>query len=734
MPKLLSVLFVWLTLAVSAQEGTIVVNPDNAGNSFGNQVLIFEDVHHQFPANDVLDFPDDSFDVKEFEMPNLDFTTSRWWLKFSIVNQTLNPNLMIEVARPVTNKAFLYEVKQDSALLLYQSGDDYPFSQKIIPHRKNIFPIYINEGQTQEFLIELESDGEVINLPLRVYEKTGFFESDYRHQFAFGFYYGIMLLVVFIYFFFFILLRDKSFLYYIIYVFFQAAMQFSLDGYAYQFLFPSGGYFTNHILIFNVAGAIVFLLFYVSAFLKIKERSPGLLRVYKIALVLALLICVMSFIPGKAYEISFPLINGVSLLMSILAIISVYLMRRKGEKICNYFTMAFAVLILGAILFILGNFNIAGNADFSQDTLKIASALEVIILSLSMSNKYRDLQKEKEDAQAVALQSLEEKNALMDQINIRLEKQVKERTAEIEHQKQELAEINAEILSSIKYAKRIQTAILPAPEHAENVLKEHFVFYLPKDVVSGDFYFIEQANTTDASQKNFSIFAAVDCTGHGVPGAFMSIVGNNYLVQGLTEPSVNSPADALNFLNKGVVKALRQDASNKSNAVRDGMDIALCALENKTKTLHYAGAKNPVYVVRNNSVTNPFGENVPEKNLLKSDSADIWLYEVKADKHPIGAFMDEELQPFTNKEIPVQSGDMIYVFTDGFADQFGGSHLPDGEGKGKKYTYKRFKQFLMAVSQLPTQEQFKKLETEFARWKGNTEQIDDVLVIGVRVG
>lgn len=720
-------------MASLANDGIVRLSPETLNQSFGNQILILKDADHQLTIEDVLKLSDSAFYTLPDKVPNLDFTTARWWLKFTLVNKTDSPNFILEVARPITNKVVFYELKSNQVAKTYVSGDDSEFDKKIIPHRKNLFPLYINKGQSISYVIELESDGEVITLPVKVYDKIKFFESDYLFQFTYGFYFGMMLLVVFIYFFFYVLLRDKSFLFYIIYVFCQAVMQFSLDGYAHQYLFPTGGYFTNHIVLISASFTIIFLLFYVEYFLKLDERNVRLKKVFRYTLYLVVLALMLSLIPGFTYTISYPIINATSLLSVILTLVSIYILKSKGFKICNYFTVAFTVLIIGAILFILGNFNILGSAEFSQNSLKISSAIEVIILSISMSNKYRDLQRDKEEAQAIALKSLEEQNAMMDEINVKLEKQVKERTAQIEHQKEELAQINEEILSSIKYAKRIQEAILPTKDYVKTLLNEYFVFYRPKDVVSGDFYFIESTRISNEEQTPLVIFAAVDCTGHGVPGAFMSIVGNNYLSQTLTEHSVNSPAEALDFLNKGVYKALRQDnlKKEKSNTVRDGMDIAFCALDQAKRKLYFAGAKNPVYIVRQSNDASCFGTDVIEKNIVVNENGDGVLYEIKGDKHPIGAFLDEELQPFTNKSIDLQKGDMVYVFTDGFADQFGGAHLNDG--KGKKYTYKRFKQFLIAHSKNDANDQYTSLREEFIRWKGDTEQIDDVLIIGVRV-
>jgi serine phosphatase RsbU (regulator of sigma subunit) len=267
--------------------------------------------------------------------------------------------------------------------------------------------------------------------------------------------------------------------------------------------------------------------------------------------------------------------------------------------------------------------------------------------------------------------------------NTRLEKQ----NAEITMQKKAITD-------SINYAKRIQDSILPPENIVKNILPESFIFYAPKDVVSGDFYWVEQ-------RDDISIFAAVDCTGHGVPGALMSVVGFNLLNQAVNELRLTVPSEILQHLDHGVNKLLRQSETN--NSVKDGMDLALCALHTKTNVLHYAGVFNPLYVVSNGV-----------------------LREVRADKHPIGINVDGITDNYTNNTLQLHPGDMVYLFTDGFADQFGGP-------MGKKYKYKQLREFLVEISALPVAEQHDKINAEFATWKGALEQVDDVLIMGVRI-
>ncbi|NQX98842.1 MAG: SpoIIE family protein phosphatase, partial [Flavobacteriales bacterium] len=236
----------------------------------------------------------------------------------------------------------------------------------------------------------------------------------------------------------------------------------------------------------------------------------------------------------------------------------------------------------------------------------------------------------------------------------------------------------------------------------KKILPESFIIFKPKDIVSGDFYWISEFSTTkenDANEK-LVVFAVADCTGHGVPGAFMSLIGLKIFNQSIKQQDVNSPAEVLDYLNEEVYKTVNRH-SDADNIIRDGMDVAFCSINLKTLKLSFAGAKNPVYIIR-----------------------DKELHEIKGDKQPIGSYAAQE--PFTNKEYQLEKGDMIYIFSDGFADQFGGP-------KGKKLKYKPFKEMLINNSDKSLEEQEKQLDNLFENWRGELEQLDDVCVIGVRI-
>ena len=265
---------------------------------------------------------------------------------------------------------------------------------------------------------------------------------------------------------------------------------------------------------------------------------------------------------------------------------------------------------------------------------------------------------------------------------------------EVEFQKEVVEEKQKEILDSIKYALHIQQAILPTKKELDNLFEEYFVLYKPKDIVSGDFYWANEVNG-----KQY--IAAIDCTGHGVPGAFMSLVGNDGLNRAMNELGITQPAEILNSLDSFVTKTLNQNRENSD--VRDGMDMALIALDKDAMQLEYAGAMNPLLILRK-------GE---------------WI-EIKGNKQPIGSFIGEQKQKFTNHTIKLEKGDTIYIYSDGYIDQFGGE-------KGKKFKSSRFKKLLVELQNENLITQKEKLHHTLENWMQNYEQIDDVCVVGVRV-
>ncbi|MBA3662733.1 MAG: SpoIIE family protein phosphatase [Bacteroidetes bacterium] len=288
-------------------------------------------------------------------------------------------------------------------------------------------------------------------------------------------------------------------------------------------------------------------------------------------------------------------------------------------------------------------------------------------------------------------------------------RQKQKANAELLVQKKLLEEKNKEVADSINYASRIQKSIMPDKMQVQEILPNSFVLYLPKDVVSGDFYWINSLK--GVTGKTFLVLAVADCTGHGVPGAFMSLIGATILNQTLGMDEINNPAEALDYLNVELPKNIK--SSSSSGTIKDGMEISMCAIDYEKMEIMFAGANNNLYIVRNNQL------------LLH-----------RGDKKPIGESYSMKNQKFSNHLIPMFTGDVIYMTTDGYPDQFGGekARLNEGVfGQGKKFKYKQMEELFLAIHHLPLNEQSEILEKKFFDWKGNLEQVDDVLVLGMKI-
>lgn len=317
----------------------------------------------------------------------------------------------------------------------------------------------------------------------------------------------------------------------------------------------------------------------------------------------------------------------------------------------------------------------------------ILIALLALGVYLIVQGRVKQLKK-----RSLVLQNLvKERTSALEAQKIEAEKQ----KDEAEFQKNLVEEKQKEITDSITYAKRIQDAILPSNEEFHSKLKDSFVLYLPKDIVAGDFYWLEPL------KNNEVIFAAADCTGHGVPGAMVSVICNNALNRSVREFGLVEPGQILDKAKMLVLDEFKDNSSTEQTTIKDGMDIALCKLNKNTGKLSFAGAHNPLWIIRN-------GE----------------LIEIKANKQPVGEF--ENALPFKNHEIQTQKEDMIYIFSDGYADQFGG-------GKGKKFKSSSLKKLLLDIHLLSVEKQKEKLQETFHSWKGDYEQLDDVCFIGLRI-
>lgn len=289
---------------------------------------------------------------------------------------------------------------------------------------------------------------------------------------------------------------------------------------------------------------------------------------------------------------------------------------------------------------------------------------------------------------------LRTRNKMLRKTN-RLLKERESTMKEIELQKEELFLKNKSITDSIHYAKRIQEALIPTEAFFRSILPDSFILYMPKDIVSGDFYWINET-------KNKIFVAVIDCTGHGVPGAFMSIIGIELLRNLTINLGINNSAEILNRLDRGIHEIFSNDVDDYMTKVKDGMDVSFCVIDKELNTLQFAGAFNNLYLIRDSKLT-----------------------EIKGDRFTVGVGGVQETPLFNSHSMDLKPDDMIYLFTDGYIDQFGGS-------EGKKFKFRRFRHLLLNIHKLPLEEQKKQLHETINDWRGAQEQVDDILIIGIK--
>lgn len=270
----------------------------------------------------------------------------------------------------------------------------------------------------------------------------------------------------------------------------------------------------------------------------------------------------------------------------------------------------------------------------------------------------------------------------------------------LQHKNELIESYNKDFVDSLHYASRIQKALLPSSDEVLKELKDHFIYYEPRDIVSGDFYWF--------TEKDHCIYIAViDCTGHGVPGAFLSILGHNAINKVVNEMGIEEPSKILHEMNNIVKKHLKQDSDT---SISDGMEIGLLCINQQEQKIHYAGAGRSLYWINE-------GE----------------FKEIKASKHTVGSTLVKYEEPPINHEIIYKKGDSFYLFTDGYADQFGGENDEMRSDGGKKMKYRRFKDLIKENHQTPMSQQKDVLEKFMQEWRGDIKQVDDICVIGVKV-
>ncbi len=721
----------FFSIKATAQQPIYLI-PSQALYKTGTHIKFLENPQGNLTFRDVLSKSvQEQFQVGKEDVLNFGYSKSSFWLKMVFKDTSkIHQTHLLQFAHPLVDSVSFYAIKEGKLINIRHTGGILPFETREIHEATFLFELPIQSGETLTIYLNCRGKSSK-QFPINIFSEKRFLETSRQQNTFLGLYVGFFMAMICYNLFLYISLRKNDYLYYVLYMSSLLLLQLALSGNLHEF-FPSNWIrVANLINLFWVGFSIYFGNQFAKKFLRIRHYAPSwVLWVILVVDIIALLLML-----GTLLSIYIPfLLNFLPPIASLLALSVVFvlfptgvLIWRKGFRPARFYTLAFTALFVGILIYTMRNLGFLPNTLLTTSAVKVGSVIEALLLALGLADRVNIAEKEKQQAQTETIKALQEKESLISNQNKILEEKVNKRTEEIqaknqllENQNQEIIlknqEIgeqrdalaqkseelvetldelkfkNQEVISSINYAQRIQNAMLPQPEEVASILPQSFVLFKPKDIVSGDFYWL-------LKKEHKTIIAVVDCTGHGVPGAFMSMIGNDLLNEIVGFRQITKPDLILNALHEGVRKVLRQEETQNN----DGMDMSICVIDTQNNILEYAGAKSPMVYINQGH-----------------------LSFIRGDKLPIGGSQGPASRDYTRRILQFEEGDMFYLFSDGFQDQFGGPEQ-------KKFMIKHFRELLHSIHEMPITQQKNTLNKVLDDWKGNQKQLDDILIFGVRL-
>lgn len=702
-------------IQVSHAQSTVVLQDVRAVEELGNRMEYFID---QSKKENISTIKNADFEASTQLYPNFHVLSDVLWLRMNLSNRT-GEKVWLEITNGYQDSIEVY-IEHTSGYLLRRGGAKYPMQAKEVYNAHFTFALDSLGPEARWVYVRLFTE-KPTTLGLRAGTLLGLSEANFDQLWIDAAYLGILLVMILYNLFFFFSTRDISYLHYVLYTLFLGLYIAFYKGLTYR-IEPL------HRLLDMVPAAppallAMFGVLFAMYFLNIGRLSPRNYVIswgFVILLSLGILLSAAG-LQNTAFRVVQVIISIQALYLMYLAI---YIYFVKKYAPAKFYFFGWCFFLGGSLGFILMRTNIIPVHPIANYILQIGSAIEVMLLSVALLDRINLYRRQAEAAQLAALDAARENEKLVLEQNALLEKRVKERTVELsrinselkaseEEIRQNAEELQAlnenlersqislteameriekqrnDILSSIQYALRIQQAMLPQAEDLNRLLPEHFLFYRPRNVVSGDFYWL-------AEKGGKVIFAVGDCTGHGVPGAFMSAISMDALNGIILHEQADSPGKILTILHAHIRHALKQELTEN----RDGLDISLCMWDPKSRRLAFAGARNPLIYCKEDQI-----------------------YQLKALPESIGGSRDYIL--FETQYLDCEVPTVVYLSSDGYQDQFGGPH-------GRKFMKTHFRQVLHQIHRLNISDQATEIARIFDQWKGEEEQVDDVLVMGMR--
>lgn len=623
-----------------------------------------------------------------------------FWVRLRLRNETDYHNWRLLSFISYFDHLDYWEEQSDSTWEHIRTGRSFPFdSRQSLEHVGFTFKPELPQGQTRTLYFRLQGQNPM-TFPLELMPAETFVQRTLREHLYYGFYFGVLIVMLLYNLFVAITLRDKTYFYYIGSIACTFLIFSSSTGYLFKYVHPGQPAIALYLVRIFMGLIVTANSAFALSFLHIREHSTFFYRAF-LGLMGAAVLAILLSVTDVLYSATNSLI---SIHAVFLLAVGVWVWRKKSYT-ARYYVLAWVAYMAGGITITLRNAGLLPVGGFTLHAVEVGSMLEVILLSFALADRYRALRREKEAAVRKTI-------AVQERANRELEQKVKTRTLSLQERNEELSHMNEEldttlntvqlqkyeieqqnrqIHASIKSAQRIQTAIMPSERFLQQNLREVFVLNRPRDTVSGDFYYTLQ-------RQNRTVLALADCTGHGIPGAFMSMMGVNLMERVFSESEERSPQEAVVRLDRYLTAVF----DGSESRIREGMDTGLCLIDHEAKQLSFSGAKLDLVQVREGKAIRHRGS-----------------------QHPLGG--DRRITPDGVPAVTIdyQPDDRFFLFSDGFQDQFGGV-------AGRKFLSHRFRQLLAEGAQLPCQKQKEHLEHTLDEWiqVGGEKQTDDILVIG----
>ncbi len=688
-----------MCISAAGASEVAVLNENTDQYPLGTHISYIEDRTGRWSVNDVASPQlSEKFVESRKQVQNFGYTDAVFWVRLTLNYQNElktrstaeKKEWFIEIGYPLLDEVECWTADEQDIVKKGKTGDMLPFRHRDIKHHHFVFRAETAPGQTQTLYFRIKTAG-TMEFSFTLWSPAAFAEKVSAQQYVSGIYYGLMLAMACYNLFLFVSVRDRSYLFYVLYIVSYTLFQLSLSGEGYQYLWSESPRWFNRTVPFFIVFTGLWIAQFTRSFLNTEINAPRTDRVLFVFIALSAGVAVLS-VTLNSYAASVKMAVlcvmpglGAVLLAGLFCL-------RKGYGPALYFMIAWFAFVVGAILYGLKSFGILPSNFLTVYVMQIGSAMLVILLGLGLADRINAERKEKLLAYEKILKVRHEAFAAQEEAALMMEQIVEERTGELRATLEQVAYANTTIMENIRYAERIQRSLLPSKAVVNRCLKHYFIIDEPKYIVGGDIYLLDEFDEG-------WLLALIDCTGHGIPGALMTMLAGTAFKETIQKDYYNNPSKILESLNAAVKTSLY--SSNEKNAGSDdGMDAGILFVNVKTRVLTFAGAKIPLVCTFRDTL-----------RIVKGDRQSIGYKDANPDFN------------FTNHEIPIQEGMSFYMATDGITDQPGGpGHLPFGN--------KRFRSLLKEIRGKPFEEQEKCIREAYMEWKDEEEQRDDITVIG----